>query len=389
MADWTALHEDLLLLVVGRLPSLDLLRFRAVCEAWRSAAAAFVARGSRPRPDRPWLLLPTDAPADHGLGRIAPCRDGEVPMVTLPARLGRANPRRFVPLGSGRGTVVAADERGEMHLLDPVSGSRKRLPPVATFPLVARVEAGPAGLLVHRRGGGVGPIGDMILKAVPVPTPGGGVLVVAIYRQHHHRNQWATARPGDSAWKSVTPTSIPAVIDVAVHGGQLYANTRFGMIYAFPELRGLGSASPEIIPSVTRRPSSYVERSFLVEHPRGGELMQVELLRPVAAVTAAGGEEGFVVRVLDERGETWEETEDIGDAAVLVDACGAVAADTKECPALRPNTVYFAMDLTGETRVSAYSLAGKHKRIEVVETLPAAEGYRPPCFWFAPVYSQP
>ena len=35
---------------------------------------------------------------------------------------------------------------------------------------------------------------------------------------------------------------------------------------------------------------------------------------------AAAGGEGFVVRVLDECGETWEETEDIGDAAVLVDA---------------------------------------------------------------------
>ncbi|TVU45458.1 hypothetical protein EJB05_04945, partial [Eragrostis curvula] len=382
MADWTALHEDMLLLVVGRLPALDLLRFRAVCAAWRAAAAAFVAHRGQPRPDRPSLLLPTDVPADHDQGRLIACRDSEVPVVTLPARLGRVNPRRFVPLGSARGAIVAADERGEMHLLDLVTGERKHLPPVATLPLVARVETGPTGIQVRRRGGGSGPINALILKAVPVPTPGGGVLVVAIYRQH--RNQWATARPGDSAWKSVAPTSIPAVVDVVVHKGQLYANTRYGMMYVFPELRGLGSASPEIIPSVTRRPSAYVERSFLVESPRG-ELMQVELLRPVAA---AGGE-GFVVRVLDECGETWEETEDIGDAAVLVDATGAVAASTAECPALRPNTVYFAVDLAGETRVWAYSLAGKHKRIEVVEALPTAEGYKPPCFWFAPVYSQP
>jgi hypothetical protein len=50
--------------------------------------------------------------------------------------------------------------------------------------------------------------------------------------------------------------------------------------------------------------------------------------------------------------------------------------------------VYYAVDLEGETRVWAYSLAGKHKRIEVVEVLPTADGYRAPCFWFAPVYSQ-
>ncbi|KAF8681943.1 hypothetical protein HU200_045396 [Digitaria exilis] len=267
-----------------------------------------------------------------------------------------------------------------MHLLDLVTGGRRPLPPVSTLPLVASVE----GLQVQHHGGGVSAVNVLIQKAVPVPTPCGGVMVLAILRQKNQRNQWATARPGDRAWKSVAPTSIPAVVDVVVHRGQLYANTRYGMMYVFPELHGLGSASPEIIPSVTRRPSAYVERSFLVEPPRG-ELMQVELLRPVAA---AGGE-GFVVRVLDECSETWEETEDIGDAAVLVDATGAVAASTAECPALRANTVYFAVDLAGETRVWAYSLAGKHKRIEVVETLPTADGYKPPCFWVTPVYSQP
>nr|CAB3493528.1 unnamed protein product [Digitaria exilis] len=380
MADWTSLHGDLLDLVVVRLPSLDLLRFRAVCASWR-AAAAFTARRGHPRPDRPWLLLPTDvAAADHDHGRLIVCRDREVPVATLPARLGRVTSRRFVPLGSARGAIVAADDRGEMHLLDLVTGGRRPLPPVSTLPLVASVE----GLQVQHHGGGVSPVNVLIQKAVPVPTPGGGVMVLAILRQKNQRNQWATARPGDRAWKSVAPTSIPAVVDVVVHRAQLYANTRYGMMYVFPELHGLGSASPEIIPSVTRRPSAYVERSFLVESPRG-ELMQVELLRPVAA---AGGE-GFVVRVLDECSETWEEAEDIGDAAVLVDATGAVAASTTECPALRANTVYFAVDLAGETRVWAYSLAGKHKRIEVVETLPTADGYKPPCFWVTPVYSQP
>jgi hypothetical protein len=92
---------------------------------------------------------------------------------------------------------------------------------------------------------------------------------------------------------------IPAVV---VHQGHLYANTRYGMMYVFLELYDLNSAFPEIIPSVTRHPNAYVERNFLVESSPHGELMQVELLRPV---TAAGGE-GFMVRVLDECGETWD-----------------------------------------------------------------------------------
>ncbi|EEE62761.1 hypothetical protein OsJ_17564 [Oryza sativa Japonica Group] len=78
----------------------------------------------------------------------------------------------------------------------------------------------------------------------------------------------------DCAWKSVKPTSIPAV---CVHREKLYANTRYGMVYAFAELRT-------------------VERSFLVESPPGSPpstgdrhgLMQVELLRPVAAAEEEG-----------------------------------------------------------------------------------------------------
>ncbi|KAL5218287.1 hypothetical protein ABZP36_018971 [Zizania latifolia] len=385
MSEWSKLHEDMLLLIVGRLPALDLLRFRAVCASWRAAAATFVAGRGRPCTDRPWLLLSTEAAEPDDGCRFVVSRDREVPVVTLPARLGREQARGFVPLGSSCGVIVAADDRGEMHLLDLVTGKRRPLPPVLTLPLVDGVECGPEGLRVHH-GGTISRLDGLIHKAVPVPTPDDGFLVVAIFRQVHHRNQWATARPGDRAWKSVKPTSIPAVVDVAVHRGQLYANTRYGMVYAFPELRGLGSASPEIIPSVTRRPSTYVERSFLVESPPGpcarSELVQVELLRPVAAGCV------FVVRVLDECGETWEEAEDIGDVAVLVDASGAVAASTRECPGLRPSTVYFAVDDAGETRVWAYSLTSKHGRgMEVVESLPRAEGYKPPCFWFAPVYS--
>ncbi|KAF7047467.1 hypothetical protein CFC21_056393 [Triticum aestivum] len=391
MADWAGLHEDFLLLLVPRLPSLDLRTFRAVCASWRAAAATFASAGGRPRPDRPWLLLPADAP-DPEFRRLVIRRDREVPVVALPARLGRAHDRRLFPLGSSRGVIVAADDRGAMHLLDLSTGRRAPLPPVAALPLADRVERTPAGLTVHLKrdprvysiDGLIHREDTLIRKAVPVPTPGGGAMVIVIYYPEGHRHQWATARPGDSAWKSVKPSSIPAVVDLALHRGQLYANTLFGMVYVYPELHGLGSASPDIIPSMTRRPTSGLKSSLLVQTPGGGALMQVEFVRP--AVDGEGGE--FVVRVLDECGGTWEEEEDIGDVAVLVDASGAVAVSTRECPGLRPSTIYYADLYGGETRVRAYSLAGKHKKVEVVESLPRAEGNNRPCFWFTPVYSQ-
>ncbi|XP_020194912.1 uncharacterized protein [Aegilops tauschii subsp. strangulata] len=391
MADWAGLHEDFLLLLVPRLPSLDLRTFRAVCASWRAAAATFSSAGGRPRPDRPWLLLPADAP-DPEFRRLVICRDSEVPVVTLPARLGRAHDRRLFPLGSSRGVIVAADDRGAMHLLDLATGRRAPLPPVAALPLADRVESNPAGLVVHLKrdpracsiDGLIHHNDSLIRKAVPVPTPGGGAMVIVIYYPDRYGHQWATARPGDSTWKSVKQSSIPAVVDLALHRGLLYANTRFGLVYVFPELHGLSSASPDIIPSMTRRPTSGLKSSLLVQTPGGGALMQVEFVRP--AVDGEGGE--FVLRVLDECGGTWEEEEDIGDVAVLVDASSAVAVSTRECPGLRPSTIYYAEDLKGgETGVRAYSLAGKHKKIEVVESLSRAEGNNRPCFWFTPVYS--
>uniref|UniRef100_A0A0E0DNE1 KIB1-4 beta-propeller domain-containing protein n=1 Tax=Oryza meridionalis TaxID=40149 RepID=A0A0E0DNE1_9ORYZ len=139
--------------------------------------------------------------------------------------------------------------------------------------------------------------------------------------------------------------------------------------------------------------AAYVERSFLVESPPGSppstgdcrRLMQVELLRPVAAAE----EEGFKVRVLDECGGTWEEADDIGDVAVVVDASGAGAASTRECPRLRRSTMYFAVDPAGETDVCTYSLAAAGS--SVPPTSPAvASGHdgrlSPP---FSPTSSRP
>ena len=84
----------------------------------------------------------------------------------------------------------------------------------------------------------------LIHKAIPVPTPDGRAMVAVIYFQPH-RQQWATDQPGKSTWKSVRPSNILAVVDLALHYGQLYANTRFRVVYVFLELHGLGSASPK------------------------------------------------------------------------------------------------------------------------------------------------
>ncbi|ONM08427.1 hypothetical protein ZEAMMB73_Zm00001d033685 [Zea mays] len=108
------------------------------------------------------------------------CPNCKVSIGTLPARLGHVNPRQFVPLGSTRGVIVVENERGEMHLLDLVTGVRKSLPSIAMFPLIICVE----GLQVQHLGGhgdGTLPIDAFIQKAITVPTHDSGVMVLAIY----------------------------------------------------------------------------------------------------------------------------------------------------------------------------------------------------------------
>lgn len=86
--------------------------------------------------------------------------------------------------------------------------------------------------------------------------------------------------------KSVKPTSMPAMVDVSVHHGQLYANTRYGMVYAFPAQLG---SPPEII----------LRDAVADALPRPPQSMRLER----SAVVVVGRVRGALGRRVGERGE--------------------------------------------------------------------------------------
>uniref|UniRef100_A0A8R7VCF5 KIB1-4 beta-propeller domain-containing protein n=1 Tax=Triticum urartu TaxID=4572 RepID=A0A8R7VCF5_TRIUA len=216
------------------------------------------------------------------------------------------------------------------------------LPPVAALPLADRVASTPAGLSVH-------------LKR---PDPPQGHPDPQGHPSAHARRQ------GDGG-RHLLPAALPTVghrstrqenlqiSEAEQHPGRggpgapPRAALRQHPVQDCVRLPGAARAGlrvPDIIPSVTRRPTSCVESNFLVQTPGGGALIQVEL------VEAAEGEE-FMVRVLDECGEMWEEEDDIGNVAVPMDTSDTVAMSMMECPGLRPNTIYYRDLNSGETRV--------------------------------------
>ncbi|WVZ59625.1 hypothetical protein U9M48_009741 [Paspalum notatum var. saurae] len=124
---WSSLPADLLLSVFALLPSdAARVRFRAVCAGWAAAAAAW-------RPG-PWLI----GSCTDRSGRAA----GAMSSFWL-APVGRLLPfAANVPAGmeylasSSHGYLALSDPRASpkaITLLNPVSGSRVRLPPIAFF----------------------------------------------------------------------------------------------------------------------------------------------------------------------------------------------------------------------------------------------------------------
>lgn len=128
---WSSLPADLLLAVFALLPSdADRVRFRAVCAAWATAAAAWC--------PRPWLVGSRTDRSGRGGGTVSSF------WLSRPAGAGAALLRPFaaaVPAGldylsSSRGYLALSDPSVSpkaVVLVNPVTGRRVRLPPIGFF----------------------------------------------------------------------------------------------------------------------------------------------------------------------------------------------------------------------------------------------------------------
>ncbi|KAK3118832.1 hypothetical protein QOZ80_9BG0708900 [Eleusine coracana subsp. coracana] len=123
--DWTLLPEDFLVTLMGELDIPNLIRAGAVCAPWHSAYATF-RRLRLPSPRQPPCLLYSCDALESAAALYCPSTGAnfQIPLPQL---------RGLSPIGSAHGWLVVADEVGNLHLMNPLTGGRVALPPITTL----------------------------------------------------------------------------------------------------------------------------------------------------------------------------------------------------------------------------------------------------------------
>ncbi|CAN6381554.1 unnamed protein product [Urochloa humidicola] len=129
--DSTGLPElpvDILMDIFAQLEIPDLLRAGSVCSSWHAAYMNLHNSGSYQRHQTPCMLYTSESDADN-VACIYNLAEERVYRVTLPDPPIRS---RYL-IGSSNGWLVTADERSELHIVNPITGEQIALPPVTTI----------------------------------------------------------------------------------------------------------------------------------------------------------------------------------------------------------------------------------------------------------------
>ncbi|CAL4949981.1 unnamed protein product [Urochloa decumbens] len=125
--DWAQLSADLLTRIFSALEVPDLISSGAVCKSWNTNYSTVRRLGLSSPGKEPYLLYSSqdqDGDPDNAtLHRLSTGRSYRIPVPAPP----------FHTVGSSHGWLVAADERSELHLFNPVTGVQIDLPPLQTI----------------------------------------------------------------------------------------------------------------------------------------------------------------------------------------------------------------------------------------------------------------
>ncbi|KAG2562754.1 hypothetical protein PVAP13_8KG290500 [Panicum virgatum] len=240
------LPVDILMDIFALLEIPDLLRAGAVCSTWHAA---------------PCLLYTSESDADN-VACLYNLAEDRVYRLTLPELAIRS---RYL-IGSSNGWLVTADERSELHMVNPITGEQIALPPVTTIEQVKPIldDAGEIKEyeLSHFSGEEVfrDPTilalnelrDDLYFKAFVFPdeASSGSYIVVLIHQPY----ELSFARTGDPKWTLLAARD--SYEDCMYVEGVLYAVTGACRIDAF-DLTG---------PTNLRKVIMEETKNFILEH---------------------------------------------------------------------------------------------------------------------------
>ncbi|CAM0908608.1 unnamed protein product [Alopecurus aequalis] len=350
--DWSGLPEDMLLMAMASMEVLDVVSSGAVCSSWRAAYTQFRRLRLSAKPNPPPCLL--HARAADGAAAIYSPSSG----ATFPCGGGG-----FFVAGSAHGWVFATDAAtADPFLLNPLTGARAALPPLATLERVKGTSLDADGNVVYdvdhwlptsraTAALGVEPVSarrarEWMFRRVAISATGGVVLLV-----HMPHGEASYARPGDERW---TPLS-SALAHFLLHPivGAVH-NSDNGLFYLMCEggtIFSLDHAGP--VPE--GRPVSYLIRQlrpsfrhtyYLVF--RGGELLLVTrhllLTRPRAGVKDVSTTDIWIEKVDFERFKMRRLTGIGDDYALFLGHNSPMCLPVNDYPMLRRNCAYLADD---------------------------------------------
>uniref|UniRef100_A0A0E0J3L3 F-box domain-containing protein n=1 Tax=Oryza nivara TaxID=4536 RepID=A0A0E0J3L3_ORYNI len=261
------LPQDVLMSIFATLEVPDLVRAGSVCSSWRSAYTSICSLGHCKPQQTPCLLytFDSDGTKSTGLYSLVEKKAYVLPLQDLP--------NRHI-IGSCYGWIVTADERSELHLVNPITGEQIALPSVTTIKQVKPIyddDVAAAKRYKYLWHTGEVTVSDsssiLYYKAFVScdPSMGGGYTVVLI---HNPYCQLSFARAGDDKWTWLPPYS--DYEDCFFKDGLLYAATLLGETHMFD------LTDPKVAPKIVMgKVKDFLYENIYIVEASCGNLLQI------------------------------------------------------------------------------------------------------------------
>jgi len=126
--------QDILRRIFAILEVPDLVRAGSVCSSWRAAYTSLCSTGNCRLRQTPYLLYTSES-TDAREARLYSIAEKKAYTSTLPDPPIQS---RYI-IGSSYGWIITADEKSELHLVNPITGKQIALPSVTTIEQVKPV----------------------------------------------------------------------------------------------------------------------------------------------------------------------------------------------------------------------------------------------------------
>lgn len=378
------LPVDVLMDIFALLEIPDLIRAGSVCSAWRCAYTILRSQLEQyKQPQTPCLLYTSDSVADN-VACLYSLAEKRVYNITLPDPPIRS---RYL-IGSSLGWLVTADDKSELHLVNPITGQQIALPPVITIEHVEPIfdNAGAingyelwddSDVTTHA----LDELRDCLyFRAFVFPDPSTGSYIVALILFPYRTLLFA--RVGDCKWTLLPPGSD---YQQCIHmDGLLYAFTRTGGIDAF-DLTG-PTFTRNIIADEMENCISGMDGVMYVVQTPCGDLLQVCKEIKVTEELFIETDKILVYKA-DMAVKKLVKMNGLCDHVLFLGRSQSQCLSAEEYPQLKTNCVYFTDD---ETYVSEYKKNDRDigilnlendERVEIVSKLW--------CSWPNPIWVTP